>query len=183
MIKKLTAENVVIKTAIVDVKTLTISGKQVTLAVFRQLPEESCFEVTIDCFSCDAPTELFNPDGMKLKGEVWGRVNYCPGECKSTSQHHHIVWQSGAELKRAKVFLNFENAFFAEHWLIFFNIILNSSDINSLLAKIQHDPLEPYQVLSGLRWRFDNNLLSQWSDRYYQLTDQIEKTDQLFIAV
>jgi hypothetical protein len=38
MIKKLTAENPVIKTANVEVETLTISGKQVTLAVFRQLP-------------------------------------------------------------------------------------------------------------------------------------------------
>lgn len=39
-IKKLTVENAQIKTASVEVKTLTISGKQVTLVVFRQTPHE-----------------------------------------------------------------------------------------------------------------------------------------------
>lgn len=40
MRKQLTAEHALITTATVEVKTLTISGCQVTLAVFRQLPRE-----------------------------------------------------------------------------------------------------------------------------------------------
>ena len=35
----ITAREALVKTAAVDVKVLTISGKQVTLAVFRQLQE------------------------------------------------------------------------------------------------------------------------------------------------
>jgi hypothetical protein len=38
--KPLTVHNAEIRTAAVEVNTLTISGKQVTLAVFRQLQEE-----------------------------------------------------------------------------------------------------------------------------------------------
>ena len=37
----LTTHNAEIKTATVEIRSLTVSGKQVTLAVFRQLREES----------------------------------------------------------------------------------------------------------------------------------------------
>lgn len=45
MPKQLTVHNATITTAAVEVKTLTISGKQVTLAVFRQLREEQLIAV------------------------------------------------------------------------------------------------------------------------------------------
>lgn len=57
-IKQLTTENAIIKTAQVEVKALTISGKQVTLAVFRQLPEEHILESY----------------SLEMKGIIWGRV-------------------------------------------------------------------------------------------------------------
>lgn len=47
--------NAEIKTAVVEIKTLTVSSKQVTLAVFRQLMEEP----------------LVNDDGT-LNGTPWG---------------------------------------------------------------------------------------------------------------
>ena len=73
-------------TAAVEVKTLTIRGKQVTLAVFRQLEEKP----------------LLLDDGS-LAGIPWGRVNYHPDKCADTEEHMHVVWQEGVELRRARV--------------------------------------------------------------------------------
>ena len=82
----LTVRNAEVKTAAVEVKTLTISGKQVTLAVFRQLREEP----------------LIAADGT-LNGVPWGTVNYHPGKCGNDPKHLHVVWQLGAELRRARI--------------------------------------------------------------------------------
>lgn len=87
MPKQLTTQNATITTAAVEVKTLTISGKQVTLAVFRQLREEP----------------LIAEDGT-LNGVPWGIVNYHPDKCSdSFFPHWHVVWQHGTELRRARV--------------------------------------------------------------------------------
>lgn len=73
-------------TAAVEVKTLTIRGKQVTLAVFRQLEEK----------------QLLLDDGS-LAGIPWGRVNYHPDKCADARAHMHLVWQEDSELRRARV--------------------------------------------------------------------------------
>jgi hypothetical protein len=83
--KQLTVHNATINTAAVEVKTLTISGKQVTLAVFRQLREE----------------QLIAKDGT-LNGQPWGYVNYHPDKCDEPG-HRHYVWQRGDELLRCRV--------------------------------------------------------------------------------
>ncbi|MER6975991.1 hypothetical protein [Streptomyces carpinensis] len=84
--KQLSARNATITTAAVEVKALTISGKQVTLAVFRQLKEEP----------------LIAEDGT-LNGEPWGIVNYHPDKCGDAPEHLHVVWQNGDELRRSAV--------------------------------------------------------------------------------
>ena len=76
-----------ILTATVEVKTLRISGKQMTLSVFRQLLEES----------------LHNTDDGSAKGTVWGRVNYYWGNC-ADGDHLHVVWQRDDALRRACVY-------------------------------------------------------------------------------
>lgn len=85
MPKQLTAQTATITTAAVEVKTLTVSGKQVTLAVFRQLREEP----------------LIADDGT-LNGVPWGYVNYHPDKCGGDS-HWHFVWQRSEELLRSRV--------------------------------------------------------------------------------
>ncbi|WP_411097162.1 hypothetical protein [Streptomyces sp. 020-2-3H-GM] len=86
MTRQLTTQNATITTAAVEVKTLTISGKQVTLAVFRQLQEEP----------------LIAQDGT-LNGEPWGVVNYHPDKCSDAPAHLHVVWQHDGELRRSAV--------------------------------------------------------------------------------
>ncbi|MEU0035509.1 hypothetical protein [Streptomyces sp. NPDC006333] len=86
MPKQLTTQNASITTVAVEVQALTISGKQVTLSVFRQLQEES----------------VVAHDGT-LNGVPWGYVNYHPDKCSDDAAHWHIVWQQGAELRRSRV--------------------------------------------------------------------------------
>jgi len=105
---KINVHDASLKTATVEVKSLTISGKQVTMGVFRQLEQERLI---------DSETGAFN-------GLPWGRVNYfwptCDGAEKdgyvsfvdgcfgdNTARHGnhlHIVWQHGQELRRACVY-------------------------------------------------------------------------------
>ncbi len=82
----LTVHNAEIRTATVEIKTLTLTGKQVTLAVFRQLREET----------------LVDYDGT-LSGTPWGTVNYHPDKCAERPAHFHVVWQKGSELRRSSV--------------------------------------------------------------------------------
>lgn len=87
MTKVLTTQNAQITTASVEVKTLTISGKQVTQSVFRQLLR----------------LQLINEDGS-LAGVPWGHVNYHPDKCGDSARAHlHVVWQLGSELRRCRV--------------------------------------------------------------------------------
>lgn len=87
MTRQLTVHNAQLATAAVQINTLTISGKQVTLAVFRQLREEP----------------LISDDGH-LNGVPWGFVNYHPDKCADKPEHWHVVWQQGDELLRSLVY-------------------------------------------------------------------------------
>lgn len=89
---KLNAHNATLKTAQVEIKTLTLSGKQVTLAVFRQLEERELL--------------FYNKDlgEFMFSGIPWGRVNYCPDKCGSYSPHLHVIWQLEDKLYRSIVY-------------------------------------------------------------------------------
>ncbi len=82
----LTVHNAEIRTATVEVKTLTLGGKQVTQSVFKQLQDR----------------DLITNDG-RLNGQPWGRVNYHPEKCSGDAAHLHVVWQVGTDLFRARV--------------------------------------------------------------------------------
>lgn len=84
--RRITTHDASVKTAAVEVKALTISGKQVTLSVFRQLVNEP----------------LINPHDGTLFGTPWGRVNYFWGDCEP--DHLHVVWEKSRELRRACVY-------------------------------------------------------------------------------
>jgi len=93
---KIDANLAVIKTAQVEIKALTVGGKQVTLAVFRQLDQK----VIIDY------------ETQKLNGVAWGRFNYHPDKCGDSSEHLHIVWQQGNQLFRDSIKKTFSRGMF-----------------------------------------------------------------------
>lgn len=92
--RRITTHEATVKTATVEIKSLQISGKQVTLAVFRQLKEEPIVSYAT----------------AELRGVPWGTVNYHPGTCEylweetEGGEHLHVVWQKGNELRRSAVF-------------------------------------------------------------------------------
>ncbi len=95
-----------IETVSVAVHVVRISGKQMTLAVFKQLAVE----------------DLFDPRTGELRGIPWGWVNYhaacnVPNNVRTLSlewaagkvhgygfNHLHVVWQKGEELRHAIVY-------------------------------------------------------------------------------
>lgn len=85
--RHITTEEAKLKTASVEIKAITVSGKQMTLAVFRQLIEEPIVD------------EVNN----QLLGVPWGIVNYHSGVgCEYVAEEHlHIIWQKGSELRRS----------------------------------------------------------------------------------
>lgn len=83
--RQLTVHNASVTTMTVEVKTLTIGARQVTQGIFKQLIKE----------------DLVAEDGT-LNGVPWGHVTWHPDGC-SGSDHWHVVWQAGEELRRATV--------------------------------------------------------------------------------
>lgn len=97
--RQLTPQNVTVTTATIEVKTLTLGKRQITQSVFRQLVEEP----------------LVAEDGT-FRGQPWGYVNHCPDkkvpddnytgrmiDCATSTDHRHVVWQKGDELRRSRV--------------------------------------------------------------------------------
>jgi hypothetical protein len=98
----LETDNIHVLTATVTIKTLTLSGKQMTLAVFRQIPEKS----------------LFHPDTWEPQGIPWGYVNYCPkspcqyqtdsGRWHLCGRHLHVIWECDEKLYQCRIMRNIQ---------------------------------------------------------------------------
>lgn len=88
MDKIITVDEAMISTVAVEIKTLTIGKKQMTLAVYRQIIEEPIIG-----------------ENCEFAGTPWGKVNYHP-ECDKDDmelRHVHVIWQKGGELRRSTV--------------------------------------------------------------------------------
>ncbi|MGI5436184.1 hypothetical protein ACQEV4_01380 [Streptomyces shenzhenensis] len=81
-----TPENTSVETATVQIRTLTVGAKQMTQGIFRQLIAQPIVSTT-----------------GRVGGTPWGIVNYHPDRCEDASEHLHVVWQNGNELRRAYV--------------------------------------------------------------------------------
>lgn len=78
--KIINIEDVNLKTMQVEIKALTVNGKQMTLSVFRQIPHASIFD-----------------DEIEIKGTPWGTVNYF---WKDNEAWLHLIWQKNDRLFR-----------------------------------------------------------------------------------
>ncbi|MET9876548.1 hypothetical protein ABZZ36_18265 [Actinacidiphila glaucinigra] len=92
-----TAAGAAIEAATVEIRTLTVNGRQMTPGFLRQLPE----------------LRVINSDGT-IDGTPWGFVSYHPDKCEAAKEHLHIVWQCGTALNRAFV-PSPEGALFEHH--------------------------------------------------------------------
>ena len=73
----------------VQIKILEVKGKQMTIAVFKQLITE----------------EIVDYSSGKLMGEVWGFVNRHDDYQShyGLAPHLHIIWQKGNELRKDRI--------------------------------------------------------------------------------
>lgn len=78
-------ENAKINTASIEIKTLTVSNRQLTMGTFRQIEEDHLIDFKL----------------LKLNGIPWGRINYFWGDNGCEDVHFHIIWQKDNEIKRS----------------------------------------------------------------------------------
>jgi len=95
----LAAKDVVISTAVVEIKTIVVSGKQMTISLFNQIIQED-----ICCIFPDDPNDDAND--ILLDGIPWGTINY-HHKCPSPRGHWHLIWQKGSELRQCTVYRSF----------------------------------------------------------------------------
>ena len=82
VIESLCVMNAEIQTATVELRTLVVSDRQVTLSTFRQIIEERIID-----------------DNCDIIGIPWGLVMYYPDKY-SQSKIGNLIWQKGNELRR-----------------------------------------------------------------------------------
>lgn len=90
MNKVVFASEATIATATVEVKTVTIGKRQMTLSLFRQVPDG----------------DIINPLNGELRGSPWGIVEYHWKDCGDYKDHVHVLWQKENELRRSVVHEN-----------------------------------------------------------------------------
>jgi len=164
MTMTITVEEAQIRTAAVEIKTMTVNGRQVTLSLFRQLKDEDLIEDT------DA--------GFVLKGQAWGVVNYHPDAvCAKAAQHLHVVWQAGDELRRALVPWRWDTG-------------VTYEDLRQWAAdrvRRERPELKPYtpelKQAQDAYLEEDRVFAKATQDAYLVLYHQLEALPQLFIAV
>lgn len=96
---KILANKATVATASIEVKTLTLNKKQVTLSVFRQIDSERPRPYYFD----DTDNNTCTPVEVE-EVRLWGRVNYCPEKCPDI-EHVHFLWETwDMRLKRCTLF-------------------------------------------------------------------------------
>ncbi|PWT89279.1 MAG: hypothetical protein C5B54_09190 [Acidobacteria bacterium] len=118
-----------VSTATIEIKTLTVSNKQVTLAVFRQLIEQDLIA-----------------EGGNLNGVPWGLVNYHPDKCGEYNAHLHVVWQTGRDLRRSLVYLEpfYNQSLWVEEMNIAQNLVVRDylmNRIDSYTVELEGTPV------------------------------------------
>lgn len=140
--KQLTVQNATVTTATIEVKTLTIGARQVTQGIFKQLIEEP----------------LTAEDGT-LNGVPWGHVTWHPDKCGDDSDHWHVVWQSGQNLRRSQIDktprfdrlpMNFECADYEAWEMARIAHRLSVGDTITLFKRRSLDSLDPREEVHNL---------------------------------
>jgi hypothetical protein len=146
-------EDAKLKSLHVEIKALAVNGKQMTLAVFRQLPELDIWR-DFDCGDC------------ALIGLPWGRVNYRWTSDGADGPGYWLVWQKTDVLYRAFIpgvvkEWEFLELVHGEHW--------------------KHKP--EYRAHSDAERAEDQALARATVGRIRAGIDELANLPQLFIAI
>lgn len=93
IVRSINVKDASVKTATVQIRSVIVSAKQMTLSVFRQVREENLVETVGGDF--------------RLRGIPWGAVQYfwgdMPEKCHDGEPVLHVLWQKDDELRRSRV--------------------------------------------------------------------------------
>jgi hypothetical protein len=154
--KKILVTEAVVKTVQVEIKALTLNGKQMTLSVFRQLEHDPLINIIYE------DTNYY----LQLLGKPWGKVNY-HAHCL-LYEHLHVIWQKNNELKQSTVYSpDAIKKYLGQDKIRY-------SEMNNFLDAINADPSMDF----GIK-RIDDIFYEQFNNIYQQLIS----LGQLFIAV
>lgn len=98
-----------ITTATVEIRVLKVSNKQLTQAVFKQLPYKYLVTEGDYCTGRDKsnPYRSYEEPQNYIHANVWGWVKYCPGCQWSTkwdrADHIHVIWEYNGILYQCPV--------------------------------------------------------------------------------
>lgn len=109
MFRAILAEQASIRTCLVEVRTITVSNKQMTLSVFRQLEElPLIFESIRWCGGGGrGDTETHWENSLPGSDNVWGWVNYHTGcAVEDFDGHLHMVVERGGRLYKVQIAYN-----------------------------------------------------------------------------
>lgn len=84
----ITVDQANIATTTVTIRAIQVGNKQMTLAVFRQLPENE-------------PVRDSCAKSLEPAGSIWGWVNVHDKNCVEEGKHRHVILQDGDHLTRA----------------------------------------------------------------------------------
>jgi hypothetical protein len=145
----------------ISVKVLTIGTKQITQSLYKQLVQEPVID---DCSG-------------ELLGDVWGWVNLHDNCIDSKDFHIHAIWEDDGVLKKSYVYLPWKSPIAnyirkEDHFIVLYK----------MLHSLKEDDKRLVEDWTGGRDGLASHL-EELKKNWYQSYRQIEKADQLFIAV
>jgi hypothetical protein len=94
--KLVSVDEVSVSKLSVEIKTISVGRRQMSMGLFRQLPREALIDI--------------DDDELRLNGMPWGRVNYhwdgCyrpPTSVHNSYEHVHVLWQRDSMLLQSPV--------------------------------------------------------------------------------
>lgn len=157
-------KNASLRTATIQIKHLMLDGRKLTLAAFKQIPEE----------------DIIDFKKAKLNGIPWGIVNYPWSDLKKQLNYKkdtiQILWQKGNELRRALV-----NRFYDRYYTNYEDIIKNESMICTKKLFEFHKKFERRNLNHfGFVYDPDTSLLKCWLMKSsFSFIDEFGKIPQL----
>lgn len=168
----ITVQEASLKTATVEIKTIQVGNKQMTLAVFRQLENESAFGLV----RIHMPEWYFRVWREVCEQNIWGYVNYhssigCDllhGQEPPEDWHRHVIWNDDGRLRR---------------WLV------DYETLHSLAEELLQSPqAEIGEAINMGLYLSEDRKAPGWQKTandlvVYFLWPYFDQLDQLFIAV
>ena len=172
----LLTEQVNINTMQIEIKSMMVGKKQLSLSLMRQIIQE----------------DLIDFDKLLFKGVPWGHVNYFWGDDKHRSYPSaiNVIWQKGNELRRSVINLNLRRDVYHEQRLVR-DLAEIERDINYYLkddyyrehAKEKIDKLN--SVKADLQKQIDAEIYKRdvYIPNYHKLVEPLKSLDHFYLAV